>query len=259
MRQQDGGEEKIITDSSFAIVSLDGTRKRYHLECQSSADGSMLIRMYEYDSQIALQDGKFENDTLVVNFPESAILYLRYTKNTPDKLAVKINTPGGILSYYIPTLKVKQYSIDEIFERGLYFIIPFHIFSYESSFNEIDKDMIRLNLLQQEYTGIVDRLNKLVENGVLNEFTKSTICEMSNKVLQKIATNHVNIMKEVSDVMGGKVLEYEAKTILNEGCQNEQIRIIKNMLSQLKTKEEIADLLALPLEEVEQLIKLATN
>ena len=44
-----------------------------------------------------------------------------------------------------------------------------------------------------------------------------------------------------------------------EGRQNEQIRIIKNMLSRSKTKEEIADLLALSLENVEHLIKLATN
>ena len=47
LRQQDGGEEKRITDSSFAIVGIESDdSKQYHLECQSTADGSMLIRMY---------------------------------------------------------------------------------------------------------------------------------------------------------------------------------------------------------------------
>lgn len=30
--------------------------KKYHIECQSTTDGSMLVRFFEYDSQIALDD-----------------------------------------------------------------------------------------------------------------------------------------------------------------------------------------------------------
>ena len=40
---------------------------------------------------------------------------------------------------------------------------------------------------------------------------------MSNKVLEHIAAKHESIRKGVKSVMGGKVLEYEAKTIRNEG------------------------------------------
>lgn len=40
---------------------------------------------------------------------------------------------------------------------------------------------------------------------------------MSNKVLENIAQKHDKVKKGVLDVMGGKILEYEAKTILNEG------------------------------------------
>lgn len=53
LRQQDGKEEKKITDASFAIVSADGISSRFHLECQSTQDSSMLVRIFEYDSQIA--------------------------------------------------------------------------------------------------------------------------------------------------------------------------------------------------------------
>ena len=41
---------KIITDSILQIE--DHT---YHLECQSSLDGQMVIRMFEYDFSIALE------------------------------------------------------------------------------------------------------------------------------------------------------------------------------------------------------------
>ena len=44
-----------ITDSNFVII--EGSPQRYHIECESSEnDSTMLIRMYEYDSQIALSD-----------------------------------------------------------------------------------------------------------------------------------------------------------------------------------------------------------
>ena len=40
---------------------------------------------------------------------------------------------------------------------------------------------------------------------------------MSKKVLRNLARNAAEIRKEVEDIMGGKVLDYEAKNILNKG------------------------------------------
>lgn len=129
LRQQNGTEEKRITDSSFAIVGIEsGDFKQYHLECQSTADGSMLIRMYEYDSQIALKEGVLEGTVLNVHFPQSAILYLRHNSGIPDIMKICIHTPGGSISYPVMVMKVKEYDIDEIFEKNLLFLIPFYIF-----------------------------------------------------------------------------------------------------------------------------------
>ena len=110
-------QEKRVTDSSFTI-SLSGMVQHYHLECQSTPDGTMVIRIYEYDSQIALKEGKLEGNRLEVNFPRSAILYLRHNRKTPDMLTIKINTPGGAVSYDVPALKVKSYDIETIFEKN---------------------------------------------------------------------------------------------------------------------------------------------
>ena len=42
---------------------------------------------------------------------------------------------------------------------------------------------------------------------------------MSNKVLEHIAAKYKSIKEGVKSVMGGKVLEYEAKTIKREGIK----------------------------------------
>ena len=64
---------------------------------------------------------------------------------------------------------------------------------------------------------IVKRLNSLLESGSISVYTKKMIVEMSNKVVNHLAQKYDNVKEGVTSIMGGKVLEYEAKQILNEG------------------------------------------
>ena len=48
---------------------------------------------------------------------------------------------------------------------------------------------------------------------------KCTIIDMSNKVLEHIAARYDSVKEGVKAVMGGKVLDYEAKTIKREGLK----------------------------------------
>lgn len=75
----------------------------------------------------------------------------------------------------------------------------------------------KLNVLKREYQSISERLEQLLKQGEIDEYTKCTILDMSQKVLEHIAAKFDNVKKGVKSVMGGQILEYEAKTILNEG------------------------------------------
>ena len=74
-----------------------------------------------------------------------------------------------------------------------------------------------LDGLKNEYSMITAQLERLVGLVVINEYTKKKICEMSERVIAKLAMKYESIRKEVTDIMGGKVLEYEAKDILRKG------------------------------------------
>ena len=177
----------------------------------------MLIRIFEYATQIALDQGELENNVLKVEIPRSAILFLRSNGATPDKMTIEIKTPGGVNSFDVPVMKAQKYSIDDIFEKGLLFLIPFYIFSHESRFQEYELDEDALKELKIEYMEIVKRLDSLLENGSISVYTKKMIVEMSNKVVNHLAQKYDNVKEGVTSIMGGKVLEYEAKQILNEG------------------------------------------
>ena len=55
---------KIITDSIFRIGKLI-----YHIECQSTPDGTMALRMFEYDFAIALEEARKAHPPTVWNSP----------------------------------------------------------------------------------------------------------------------------------------------------------------------------------------------
>ena len=81
-RNPEGKKEKRVTDSNLTLISLKGISKRYHLECQSTADGTMEIRMWEDEAHIALMEKEYRNGVLHVKFPDSAVIYLRSGKTT---------------------------------------------------------------------------------------------------------------------------------------------------------------------------------
>lgn len=215
--KQNGNEDEKITDSCFNFS--DSPEIKYHLECQSSTDGSILIRMFEYDTQIALNNSELDNvtHTLTATFPQSAVLYLRHTNNTPDVIKTVLNTPGGSLEYMMPVLKVQMYGIDEIFEKKLLFLIPFYIFSYEKEFDKIESDKERLKELKSTYHNIIGRLETLCLNKEVSEYEKQTIIDMSKKVLEGIAAKYSNVREGVGYIMGGHVIDFPAKRVMDAG------------------------------------------
>ena len=201
IKMPDGSEQERITDSSFEIISEEtapiaqGQKKRYHIECQSTEDGSMIVRMFEYDTQLALENREFISNILTVQFPDSAIVSLRHTKNTPEEMTVKVLTPGGRVSYTVPVLKVKRYTIHELFERKLFFLIPFHIFAYEKDFKELEENKKKLKQLEAEYASIRERLEIACQMGDLNRYAKAAILDMSRKVIEHLAVKYKNVAK----------------------------------------------------------------
>ena len=230
LNQQGGNEEERITDTSFKIEGKE--TKKYHLECQSSTDNSMLVRFFEYDTQIALDEGRINGNVLIVTLPHSAVLFLRHHASTPDTLKIRMVTPGGTVEYGIQVMKSQQYTLEAIFEKNLLLLIPFYIFSHESQFDEYEKDKTKLKSLQKEYEQIKNKLEELLNQGAISEYTRCTIIDMSNKVLEHIAVKYNSVKEGVKAVMGGKVLEYEAKTIIREGIE-QGIEQGENKLSKL--------------------------
>ena len=255
--QQDAADKERITDTNFQIIGR--IVKKYHLECESSLpDGKITIRLFEYDAQIALDEGEVTEETLTVTFPNTAVMYLRAYKKTPDKMKYVIITPGGTVQYDVPIMKVQSYSLDEIFEKRLLMLIPFYIFSHEKSFSEYNNNELKLEELKAEYRIILERLDGLEKQGIIGAFDKRTIIDLSSDVINEIARKYENVQKGIGAMMRGPLIQTEARTILNrgisQGISETKKETALRMLKMGKlTVEEIAEYSALSVAEVEQL------
>lgn len=251
LTQQDGEQEKRITDSCF-IIRDDKKVMRYHLECESNPDRSIIVRIFEYDAQIALNDREQEGYRLKVNFPHTAVIALRASGKMPESMSVEINTPGGSVEYDVPVLKTQVYSLDEIFDKNLLFLLPFYIFSYEKQFKKYDADESQMAEMVESLKLIVKRLGDLIQDGKLDQYTAQTLIFCFNKVAKSLAVDHANVLKGVDDVMGGKILEYEAKDILREGQEARAKATAERMYKKKMSVEEIADLVGYSVEIVKK-------
>ena len=251
--QQDTADKERITDTNFKVIGKE--IKKYHLECESSLpDGKMTIRLFEYDAQIALDEGEVTEETLTVAFPNTAVLYLRAYRKTPDKMRYVIVTPGGTVQYDIPVMKVQTYSLNDIFEKRLLLLIPFYIFSHEKNFSEYNSNEQKLSELKSEYQDILERLDEMEQQEVIGAFDKRTIIELSSDVIKEIAQKYENVQKGVGEIMGGALIETNARRLKTEAENEANRKSAQRMLDIGKlTIEEVAICSGLSVEEVEQI------
>lgn len=239
-----------ITDSSFQ-VSCNGIKKRYHLECQSTPDESILLRLFEYDSQIALDNSSLVGNRLIVEFPHSALIYLRSGEDTPDYMALEIRTPEGrSISFSVPIMKLQSYGLDELFEKKLWFLLPFYSFCYENSLSESEENGDRRTALSDVFREMRLRMDDLCSSGQMNECQKYRIIFCARMVVEKLMEKYPKVRKEVLGAMGGKVVECEVDWILQRGVEQGMQQMMEKMLRKHMTPEEIADLCDCDLQEV---------
>ena len=221
----------------------------------------MLVRIFEYGAQIAFDDAEKSEGKIVLELPHAAVLFLRSTAKTPDKMEIEIKTPGGSISYWIPVAKMKSYTIDMMLKKRLLILLPFYMFIVENSLKECEADEAKRQELMDSLRTIAAGLDNLLLLGDIDSYTRKSIMELMDKVNYHLARNYAKVQKEAEKVMGGRILEYEAKTIYNkglaEGEARTEARIAKErydmIISMLKKKlslEDIADIARTTVDQV---------
>ncbi len=226
---------EIITDSHLKIKN-----KGYHIECQSTWDSTMEIRMVEYDFAIGLGNIRKEHGIYRLYFPSSCVLYLR-GKSDKDHLVVELVMPDGRrIEYRVPVVYVEEYPREEIFQKYLFFLLPYYSMRYERKRKELGKDPEKLRDFLEEYREIERYLEKeFLEKD--QEIMFRDIVELISRIGNHILRDEEQVKERFGEVMGGKVLELESDKLIKQGIEQGMERERKNTekaLQKVKEAEE---------------------
>ncbi len=267
-----------LPDSKFKVGD-----RRYHLECESNLNGDIAIRLFEYDWMDAVNFVEREGaGSYIVRVQNSALLYLRSNENTPEQFTYKLVLPGGEEAVYqVPIIKNPDYSLEEIFEKQLYMMLPYYILKYEPKTEETEdsienkkkeaeadgnienekekaeaEDRMK-ELLGRDLDAIEKELNRRVKKHMLREYDKVLLLQLMWDVSKQAFVKSTAMKERVDEFMGGQVLEYaweteyrrqlkeaedEGRTIGSiEGANRKIISQICRKLAKNKSVEMIAE------------------
>lgn len=202
---------KKITDSYIIIGE-----KRYHMECQSTEDSTMILRMIEYDFAISLEHAEKVHGVYRMQFPHSCILYLRGDAQKKN-VSMELQFPDNqVVQYKVPIIRIEWYSIKEILEKDLIMLLPFYIMRYEKMKQQLENEEVLREKLFQEYEMIAEYLKqKLLNHGLEKEFRD--IRELISKIVEYSFPESKNVRKGLGEIMGGQVLELESDRLIKKG------------------------------------------
>lgn len=230
--------------------------KLYHLECQSTEDSRISVRMIEYDFAIALEDATRGEGCYEMEFPRSALLYLRHTGHTPDAERVRLRMPDGqTVTYAVPVVKVQDYSEEMIFQKKLLFFLPFYILRYEDRIGEIAESPEETRRLAEEYERLRERMREEL-SGKDKADCYVRLAELVKRITDYVLREKEEVRERVGEVMGGQVIETEADRLLErgreEGLLDARREFIRKLLADHVPEVQILQYTGCTREDVEQ-------
>ena len=223
---------RIITDSHLLIAN-----RIYHIECQSTDDSTMVIRMIEYDFAISLEQVQKENGRYRMYFPQSCVLYLRGIKKR-DAISVEIVMPnGGTVEYTVPVVQVQEFTCDDMLRKRLLFLLPYHVIKYEQE-KDLDTDREKWKEFLDECKKIESYLEEnFLEKG--NEKLYRDMVELIIRIADHVFRDNEKVRKGFGDVMGGKVLELESDKLIQRGVEQGLEQGIEQGIAMERKKTEL--------------------
>ena len=112
--------------------------------------------------------------------------------------------------------KIKKYlvkrsdiGLDELFEKRLYFLIPFYILNYRDRIDRLESDEREREDFIGTYSEIRRRLETDLEERKLTLFSFGVIIESMRRVAFNVTAGHETVQEKVGDMMGGQIMELD--------------------------------------------------
>ena len=265
-------------NSIHADILLKVGRDLYHFECQMEKNRDMVLRMLEYDMNIAFVHGRKEcssgNAVDDIELPKSAVIYLNYPERTKEDGSLRIRfSDGSTYLYQPPVLKVQEYTPEMIEEKHLNMLIPFLPIRFKKNIGRKGRDGRKKAVhetVRKELTDLIHKCMMIVyrekENGTLTESARINLLDFLYRSCDYLLRDEPELHMEVRKMMepAFKLLteEKEELEIKNEELKTKFDNSIKNVIEKNRndkieisqTKEILQNIFGLTEPEAEEML-----
>ncbi|MCM1234976.1 MAG: hypothetical protein NC489_33170 [Ruminococcus flavefaciens] len=183
------------------IALLIGGTDYYHLECQMENDHEMVIRMFAYDVHFAITHAKSKDDDtgeITLRFPHSVVIYPAQNSRIPDYLKCRILFQDNSEHIYqIPTVKIQNYSLEEIRNKHLTLFLPYTILRFRIQKN---RKKFTKKELTEHLEEVILILEEEVSAGNLTQLQCRDYTRLLRHAAKRIFAEHGDLQKEVDNV-----------------------------------------------------------
>lgn len=249
----------------------------YHMEFQTTEDGSITFRIFEYGFHHAIKIRREEN---VLEFPDPVLICLYEGKSEPDErdLTIRFGNSGTYI-YKVPVIKYLSLSPKELQNRNMIILIPFQLLKLKKS---MEKKRTKENLDALKYLVTHDIIGSIEVNVKAGNITPTDGHKLKNMTLQlyhhiydryqEVSDEGVSEAVEEALILDIDVIEMEHKKELREKEQKieqkekeieekqkeaeekgEEVKVLKLLLKG-KSPKEAARELNISLEKIEKMI-----
>ena len=202
-----------ISDSLFDVTDLQGNVRRFQVECQSKNDNNMAVRIMEYSLSFAFETGIAAKAKYTAQIHNTAVLYLRSSATTPNSYEMEVVAPNQqSIRWKVPTVKVSDYTLDDLFSKKLYFLLPFYIFNFEKRLEKMEADPNERLVLTNMLETLKGKILELEKDGKLSTLDVNAIWDNCLNVAKNLVRNYKKLGEEVQNIMAGK--DYRTRTMV---------------------------------------------
>ena len=214
----DHRESDMIVELTETVGKL--IKKVYMFECETWYDKTIVFRIAEYGASVAIETAEITKDGVVLRIPNSAVIFLHPNKSIPQTMKITYEAPNGEkMSYSVPTLQIKDYTVDELFEKKLLILLPFYLFKFVNEFDEMEENAERRKAVKEALNDINQRLEALRNENNIDSYQKITIQLLLKRVSERLVVQYENLKKEVSEIMSGTIARTEVDDIREQALE----------------------------------------
>ena len=200
---------------SDAHYSINGTR--FLLECLAYSDGSIVLRMTEYAFMEALEYGEQTSPwEAEYRLPRIGLLLIRGGKNVPEQGIIHIEDDEFSVINHMEIVQMRFYSVDEIIEQKLYFLMPFTCFLYPE---KKERTAEEIQQMAKDLSAMLDALEQAALNGELTTQEAKAVLQCMWEVYSRYTSGDHKTRKEVQNTMRGKEIYVPGTKQYDEGIK----------------------------------------